>query len=102
MSTAETAPGIEDRFYSREEYRSWAEAQASGRFERIDGRIVRSAADFRVPSIMHYLIVHPTRRCVIHHRRNDTGIASAILHGGEIVMDPPGISITVEEMFAGT
>jgi len=29
-----------DRLYSREEYRRWCEAQPTGRYERVDGRIV--------------------------------------------------------------
>jgi Uma2 family endonuclease len=55
---------------------------------------------FRVPSIRHYLIVHLRRRTVIHHRRTDDGrIESAILSAGPIVLDPPGITIRVEELF---
>jgi Uma2 family endonuclease len=56
---------------------------------------------FRVPSIMHYLIVHLRNRVVVYHaRRPDGRIESAILAGGPIVMNPPGITITVEELFA--
>jgi Uma2 family endonuclease len=55
---------------------------------------------FRVPSIRHYLIVHLRRRTVIHHRRTDDGrIESAILSAGPIALDPPGITIRVEELF---
>jgi Uma2 family endonuclease len=56
---------------------------------------------FNVPSIAHYLIVHPTKRTVIHHRRNGDGIDTRILASGPIVMDPPGITITVEEFYEG-
>jgi Uma2 family endonuclease len=55
---------------------------------------------FRVSSVMHYLIVHPTRRTVIHHRRKDDGIDTHILFSGPIAMNPPGIVITVEELYS--
>ena len=55
---------------------------------------------FRIPSIAHYLIVHPTRRTVTHHRRTSGGIDTCIIVNGLIVMDPPGIAITVEEIYA--
>ena len=54
---------------------------------------------FRVPSIMHYLIVHPTRRSVTHHRRNGVGINTLVVVNGPITLDPPGIVITVEEIY---
>lgn len=181
------AQAEENRFWTREEYRQWCEAQPSGRFERVDGQIVAMAAErgahlrvkaavyralrravaaadipsqvlpdgatvevgesdyepdalvncgepmaddavaapnpvvvvevispgslqvdttrklvgyLQAPSIAHYLIVHPTRRFVVHHRRADAGIATAILPGGPIAIDPPGISVAIEE-FSG-
>jgi Uma2 family endonuclease len=54
---------------------------------------------FRVPSVAHYLIVHPTRRTVTHHRRNGDGIETRIVVNGPITMDPPGIVITAEEIY---
>jgi Uma2 family endonuclease len=54
---------------------------------------------FRVPSVAHYLIVHPTRRTVIHHSRTADGIVTRIVGGGPIAMDPPGIVITMEEIY---
>ena len=47
---------------------------------------------FRVPSVAHYLIVHPTRRTVTHHRRTDDGIDTRIVVNGPIRMAPPGSS----------
>ena len=55
---------------------------------------------FRVPSVAHYLIVHPTRRTVTHHRRTDDGIDTRIIVNGPITMAPPGIVITVEEIYS--
>jgi Uma2 family endonuclease len=173
-----------DRYYSREAFRRWCDARPTGRYERVDGRIVamvpeRGAhlrvkgaiykaldravtlagvpcqalpdgatvetgdsdyepdamvncgepmaddavaapnlvilveglsrgttatdtggklADYlRVPSVAHYLIVHPTRRTVIHHRRAGDGTDTRIIVSGPIAMDPPGIAITAEE-----
>jgi Uma2 family endonuclease len=54
---------------------------------------------FRVPSVAHTLIVHPTRRVVTHHRRADAGIETRIVVSGPIAMAPPGIVITVEEIY---
>ena len=57
------------------------------------------AGYFRVPSIAHYLIVHPIRRTVIHHRRTGDDIATAIVAARQISLDPPGIVVTVEEFY---
>ncbi len=54
---------------------------------------------FRVASVAHYLIVHPIRRMVTHHRRTGTRIDTLVVVNGPITMDPPGITITVEELY---
>ncbi len=55
---------------------------------------------FQVPSIAHYLIVHAARPTVIHHRRLPSGgISTQIVSSGDIVMKPPGLTITVEEIY---
>ena len=36
-----------DRYYSREEFRRWCEAQTKGRYERVNGRIVAMAPERR-------------------------------------------------------
>lgn len=174
------------RYYSREAFRRWCEAQTKGRYERVDGRIVAMAPErgahlrikgamykaldravtvagvacqalpdgatvetgdsdyepdalvncgepmaddavaapnpvivvevlspgtastdtgakladyFLVPSVAHYLIVHPTRRMVTHHRRTHDGIETRIIVNGPIAMEPPGIVITMEEIY---
>ena len=59
------------------------------------------AGYFEVPSVAHYLIVNPTKRTVIHHRRDESGsIVTRIMASGEIKLDPPGISVMVEEFYA--
>ena len=173
---------------SREDYRQWRAEQPRGRFERVDGRIVRMAAEraahvrvkfnvclalrnaiwaaalpcealtdgmtvevgendyepdavvncgarldddalvasnpvvvvevlspstqgndtggkladyFRIPSITHYLIVHPTKRVVIHHRRTFDGekIETAIVGSGHIRLDPPGFVLKLDDFY---
>jgi Uma2 family endonuclease len=56
---------------------------------------------FKVPSVQHYLILFAERPQVIHHRRRDDGdgIETRMLVAGEIRLDPPGITITVEEIY---
>jgi len=184
MSVA--SPVGPDRIYSREEYRQWCEQQGSGRYERVDGRIVAMAPErgahlrvkfavclalrnairaaglpcqalpdgatvetgesdyepdalvncgaamaddaiaapnpgivvevlspgtvaadtggklvdyFQVPSVAHYLIVHATRRVVTHHRRTSEGIDTQIIVAGRIEMNPPGITISLDEIY---
>ncbi|HET7879740.1 MAG TPA: Uma2 family endonuclease [Acetobacteraceae bacterium] len=56
---------------------------------------------FRLPSLRHYLIVWADRQQIVHHRRDDAGAtATALLTGGEIRLDPPGIAFSVEEIYA--
>ncbi len=56
---------------------------------------------FRLPSVRHYLIVQTDDRVVIHHQRDDAGaIATRILRDGTVVLDPPGLEIEIEALFA--
>lgn len=175
-------------FLGRAEYRRWAEAQASGRFERIGGEVVAMAPEraahmrvkldvrdalrsalraagvpceamgdgmtvevgddtdyepdalvncgprvpgdavaapnpvvvvevlspstrsvdsgakltgyFQVPSVQHYLVVRADRRLVTHHaRRADGGIETSIRTSGALRLDPPGITVSVEDFY---
>ena len=112
----DAGPGLR---MSRADYRRWAAAQPRGRFERIDGLVVvvevlspsthsvdpsrKLVAYFRGPSVKHYLIFWPDQPQVIHHRRRDEdeGIDTRVLTAGEIRLDPPGVSIAIEEVYAG-
>ena len=59
------------------------------------------AGYFRVPSIQHYLIVRTNRREVTHHRRrNARGIDTRVVTEGRIALDPPGIEIGLDELYA--
>ena len=54
---------------------------------------------FRVPSIIHYLIVDADRRATIHHSRDGEDIATRIVTDGALTLDPPGLKIAVADMF---
>lgn len=56
---------------------------------------------FRVPSILHYLIVSARRREVIHHARRGEKIETSIVTAGWIALDPPGASVAIEDFYAG-
>jgi Uma2 family endonuclease len=53
---------------------------------------------FSVPSIHHYLIVFAEKRVVVHHQRNAAAIATRILHDGDILLDPPGMTVAVASL----
>jgi Uma2 family endonuclease len=57
---------------------------------------------FKLPSLHHYLIVWPDKPQIVHHRRVDAGgrIDTSIVASGAIRLDPPGMTITVEEIYA--
>jgi Uma2 family endonuclease len=56
---------------------------------------------FSLPSVIHYLILDPERRVVIHHKRGQGEIIETrILTEGLLRLDPPGLEAPVTEMFA--
>ncbi len=57
---------------------------------------------FRLASVRHYLIVKTATRSVIHHWRDDAGdLHTAVLTGGALTLEPPGLRLDVEALFAG-
>ncbi|NBB69733.1 MAG: Uma2 family endonuclease [Alphaproteobacteria bacterium] len=57
---------------------------------------------FRLVSLRHDVICKTATRSVIHHRRDDAGdLRTAILTGGALALDPPGLRLDVEALFAG-
>ena len=54
---------------------------------------------FRVPSIIHYLIVDADRKMVVQHHRVGDKIETAIFHEGMLQLDPPGIAVEVRKFF---
>lgn len=56
---------------------------------------------FRLGSVMHYLIVDPKKRLVIHHRRGEGDlIETRIVSSGSLNLTPPGLSLALSEVFA--
>jgi len=55
---------------------------------------------FKVGSIAHYLIIDPEKTLIVHHARG-TGdvILARVVTAGSIVLDPPGIEITVKDIY---
>ncbi len=47
------------------------------------------------------MIVHPTRRMVAQHHRAAARIETQMVVNGPIAMDPPGVVVTVEEIYGG-
>jgi Uma2 family endonuclease len=58
------------------------------------------AGYFQVTSVQHYPIVDPARKLVIHHRRATDMIETRIASEGLLPLDPPGIKLAVEVLFA--
>ena len=58
---------------------------------------------FRVPSLMHYLIVDPVKGMMIHHKRGADGlIETRIRASGRIDLDPPGLPLDLAACFPET
>ena len=63
-------------------------------------KTIKLADYFRVASIAHYLIVDLGRSHVLHYRRQPDGaIIVTILKDGELLFDPPGMTIAVADFF---
>jgi Uma2 family endonuclease len=67
--------------------------------QRIDTTL-KLAGYFRLPSVCHYLIVDPTQRSILHHARGsgDT-ILTRIVTEGSIALDPPGVTLTIDDIY---
>jgi len=56
---------------------------------------------FQVASVRHYLMIDPEGGPVVHHCRQPDGtILTRIITSGAIDFEPPGITITIEEILA--
>lgn len=56
---------------------------------------------FLIPSVQHYLMIAPEDRHIVHFRRTDepNKIDTTFVSSGLIDLSPPGISISVEDVF---
>ncbi|WP_375454336.1 Uma2 family endonuclease [uncultured Methylobacterium sp.] len=57
---------------------------------------------FSVPSVMHYLLVDPMKHRIVHHRRAADLIETRIVSEGVLRFDPPGLDVSLTEMFDDT
>lgn len=57
---------------------------------------------FRLPSVRHYLQLHPAKRVAAHHARPEgaTDVTTRILGDGVLRLDPPGLELDVAAFFA--
>jgi Uma2 family endonuclease len=63
-------------------------------------RATKLRAYFKLPSVQHYLIVWPDEQRIVRHSRTSSGdLATQVFASGEIRLDPPGITLTVEEFY---
>jgi len=72
----------------------------STRGDDLTGKLV---AYFRVPSVRHYLVFWADRPQVVRHRRREDGqgVDTRMLTEGGIRLDPPGMTITLAEVYGG-
>ncbi len=56
---------------------------------------------FRVASVAHYLILYPDNRLVVHHACGGGDvIATRIVSEGNLTLDPPGLPLSLADLFA--
>lgn len=56
---------------------------------------------FSLASVQHYVLVHPSQRTTVHHRRvANNSIETRIVSDGCLQFEPPGFSVRVERFFA--
>jgi Uma2 family endonuclease len=68
---------------------------------RVDAS-AKLAGYFRLPSVVHYLIVDPDRRLMIHHARQTSDvIATRIATDGTVEFDPPGLELRLADVYGG-
>jgi Uma2 family endonuclease len=62
---------------------------------------IKLAGYFRLPSVAHYLIVDPSEPMIVHHARGAGGdIITRVVTEGTIALDPPGLDLAVEDIYA--
>jgi Uma2 family endonuclease len=61
---------------------------------------VKLTGYFKIASVAHYLIVDPLKPSIVHHARgnNDT-ILTRIVTAGPITLDPPGLEVSVTDIY---
>jgi Uma2 family endonuclease len=56
---------------------------------------------FKVPTVAHYLLIDPERSEIVWHRRaaGDTVQPPVVVREGSLMLEPPGIELTVAAIF---
>jgi Uma2 family endonuclease len=68
--------------------------------QQVDASI-KLAGYFRLPSIVHYLIVDPTEPMIVHHSRSaGNDITTRVVTEGVIALDPPGLELAVADIYS--
>jgi Uma2 family endonuclease len=63
-------------------------------------RVTKLHAYFKLPTVQHYLIVWPDEPRVVQHSRGSKNeIVTNVFTTGAIVLDPPGLSIAIEDIY---
>jgi Uma2 family endonuclease len=66
---------------------------------RVDA-VEQFLAYMRLASVRRHILVDTTKPAIVHHRKEAGGqIMSAILGAGPLTLDPPGLTIQVEDLF---
>jgi len=71
---------------------SWPGAARRDSYQKLAGY-------FKVRSVAHYLIVNPEASLIIHHQRHGADILTRIVREGTIRLDPPGMEVSVEDIY---
>jgi Uma2 family endonuclease len=61
---------------------------------------IKLAGYFRLPSVVHYLIVDPMQPLILHHSRGSADtILTRVITDGVVNLDPPGLELAVAEIY---
>jgi Uma2 family endonuclease len=65
---------------------------------------IKLAGYASLPSVAHYLLVETDRRLVVHHHRvaGEPELRTAIVRQGVLQLDPPGLSLDIDALYADT
>jgi Uma2 family endonuclease len=65
---------------------------------------IKLAGYAALPSVAHYLLVETDRRLVVHHHRvaGEPELRTAIVRQGVLRLDPPGLTLDLDAIYAGT
>ena len=62
-------------------------------------KVTKAVEYFRVPALVHYLVVEPATRVMTHHHRSGDDITLTEHTGGTVTLDPPGITVDIDALW---